>query len=73
VIERSYQLQHACRAPLVVTLACLADEKRRLDEDTTRSDLYRLVPLHCCGGAGTKRRYEMMTPVRTTCCGRYPD
>jgi len=39
----TYSLEHACRTPLIATLACLANEKRPLTEETSRRELYHGV------------------------------
>jgi len=43
VVGRSYSLQHACRTPLVTTLACLANEEKEVTDETRRPDLYAQV------------------------------
>jgi HEAT repeat protein len=43
VAAGSYSLQHACRSPLLATLACLANEDQPLRADATRRDLYQRV------------------------------
>ncbi|MBI4493363.1 MAG: HEAT repeat domain-containing protein [Chloroflexi bacterium] len=40
VLERSYPLAHACRVPLVATLACLVHEEQPLEDPIRRRDLY---------------------------------
>jgi hypothetical protein len=43
VVGRSYSLQQACGTPLMLTLACLANEEEALTEETRRVDLYWMV------------------------------
>jgi HEAT repeat protein len=43
VVGRGYSLQQACRTPLVITLACLANEEKELKEDARRGELYAQV------------------------------
>jgi HEAT repeat protein len=43
IVWRSYSLHHACRTPLVTTLACLANQEKELTEETRRGDLYGQV------------------------------
>jgi HEAT repeat protein len=43
VVGRSYSLQQGCGTPLMLTLACLANEEEALTEETRRVDLYWMV------------------------------